>query len=88
MLTNMRVSATEASRGFSALLNRVAAGETIEVDRHGEIVAVVAPRRATTVSGSALIEVLRRLPHVDTGFADDVRGLSRITRTPEDPWAR
>jgi prevent-host-death family protein len=87
MLSYMRVTATEASRGFSALLNRVGAGETIEIDRHGEIVAVVVPRRQVSMSGAALTELLERLPHVDAGFADDVRGLAGVTRAPADPWA-
>ena len=86
MLSDVRVTATEASRGFSALLNRVGAGETVEIDRHGEIIAVVTPRRRGSISGAALIELLERLPHVDAGFADDVRGLSLVTRAPADPW--
>jgi prevent-host-death family protein len=85
-LGRMRVSATEASRGFSALLNRVAAGETVEVDRHGEVVAVVAPRRGGSISGAALRELLGRLPHADADFADDVRSLSLVTRPSVDPW--
>lgn len=87
MLTSMRVTATEASRGFSALLNRVAAGETIEVDRHGEIIAVITPRRRSSISGAELMELFERLPHVDADFADDVRGLALVTCPPVDPWA-
>ena len=39
----MRMTATEASRSFSELLNRVQAGEEIEVTRNGAPVAVIAP---------------------------------------------
>jgi prevent-host-death family protein len=83
----MRVNATDASRGFSRLLSRVAAGETIEIDRHGQVVAVVMPPRRAMLSGAALSELLERLPRPDDRFADDVRGLSAITTPASDPWA-
>lgn len=83
----MRVKATEASREFSALLTRVSSGETVEVDRHGEVVAVVIPPPRRTMSGSALLELARRLPLPDERFADDVRGLSKTLAHPGDPWA-
>jgi prevent-host-death family protein len=86
MLNDVRVSATEASRGFSALLNRVAAGETVEIERHGDVVAVVSPRRSTSMRGAELVELFERLPRVDDDFADDVRSLAAITRAPVDPW--
>ena len=37
------MTATEASRSFSDLLTRVAAGEEIEITRAGATVAVIAP---------------------------------------------
>ncbi|MGH9172191.1 MAG: hypothetical protein ACRD0Z_15190 [Acidimicrobiales bacterium] len=83
----MRVRATEASRGFSSLLTRVAGGEVIEVDRHGEIVAVLMPpRRATTTSGAAISELIRRLPRPDERFVHDVRALAEVTTSLSEPW--
>jgi antitoxin (DNA-binding transcriptional repressor) of toxin-antitoxin stability system len=82
----MRIKATEASRGFSALLTRVAAGETVEVDRHGEVVALLVPPRRSMVSGDALIELLARLPRPDPGFADDVASVKEVVAQPVDPW--
>lgn len=82
----MRISATEASRDFSRILSRAAAGESIEVNRHGQVVAVVVPPRPATVSGEALLALLERLPSPDDRFADDVKGLAKVTVTSADPW--
>lgn len=83
----MRMKATEASREFSALLTRVSSGETVEVDRHGEVVAVVSPPTRRTMSGSALLELAQRLPQPDDRFAEDVKNLSQIVSHTGDPWA-
>jgi prevent-host-death family protein len=82
----MRVTATEASRGFSELLSRVAAGETVEIDRHGQVVAVVTPVRPRFVSGAALLDRLAGLPTPDPDFADDVAGLGDVLTPFADPW--
>ncbi|HUY60241.1 MAG TPA: type II toxin-antitoxin system prevent-host-death family antitoxin [Candidatus Dormibacteraeota bacterium] len=82
----MRVTATEASRRFSGLLSRVAAGETVEVDRHGEVVAVLSPPRRGWVSGDELVALLTNLPRPDSRFGTDVRDLARLTMGPRDPW--
>jgi prevent-host-death family protein len=82
----MRMRATEASRKFSELLSRVARGETIEVDRHGEIVAVVSPARRNLIPGRDLLELIRRLPTRDRDFARDVTHLRDSLQAPKDPW--
>ncbi len=82
----MRIKATEASRKFSALLNRVASGETVEVDRHGEIVAVVTPPVGTLVPGDSLLDILGQLPQFDDGFAIDIERLSWVAASGGDPW--
>ncbi len=78
--------ATDASRRFSDLLTRVARGETVEVDRHGEVVAVISPARRTLVPGNELLDLLRRLLAPDKAFAEDVRELRRSLRAPTNPW--
>lgn len=83
---NVRITATEASRGFSGLLSRVSAGETVEIDRHGEVVAVVVPPRRSTRLGQELLDLLKALPRPDRGFGDDVMRLSEVTLVPTDPW--
>ena len=64
------MTATEASRAFSALLDEAERGETIVVTRGGKRVAVIAPSPAN--NGSQVIELLASTK-VDPGFDDDVR---------------
>ena len=82
----MRIRATEASRNFSTLLSRVAHGETIEVDRHGEVVAVVSPPRRSLIRGSELLELVNRLPAPDSDFAGDVEAMRKSLIPSADPW--
>ncbi|HEY1968272.1 MAG TPA: type II toxin-antitoxin system prevent-host-death family antitoxin [Pseudonocardia sp.] len=82
----MRWTATEASRSFSELLSRVAAGESIEIDRHGQVVALLTPVRPRFVSGSALLDRFANLPAADAEFADDVEGLGKTLAPFSDPW--
>lgn len=82
-----RMSATEVARKFSDVLNRVAAGEEIEVTRAGAPVAVIAPPRARLLSAERFRELLASAPPVDETFADDVRALRRSVGEPEAaPW--
>ena len=71
------MTATEASRNFSALLNRVAAGERIEITRAGAVVAVVSSGRPSTVTVSRLAEILAGGPPLDDAFADELREIRR-----------
>ncbi len=82
----MRLSATAASKGFSDLLSRVAAGESVEIERHGHTVAVVVPPQRGYLSGRGLLELLDRLPVPDPNFGSDVAGLGAVLREPADPW--
>jgi prevent-host-death family protein len=73
----VRVTATEAARRFSDLLNRVRYGrETFVVMRGGEEVAQIAPAQpAPQVTLRELIERLRQVPPPDPGFADDLEAI-------------
>lgn len=82
----MRISATEASRGFSDLLSRVSGGEIVEIDRHGDVVAIVAPPRRRTRTGEELLNLLNDLPRPDRGFAEDIARLGELTLNPGEPW--
>jgi antitoxin (DNA-binding transcriptional repressor) of toxin-antitoxin stability system len=44
---------TEVRRCFSRLLSRAAAGEVIEIERHGEVVALLTPARRPFVGHAA-----------------------------------
>lgn len=81
-----RLSATEAARNFSEVLNRVAAGEEIEVVRNGAPVAVLAPAQRTLVSAERFRVVLASAPAVDDAFADDVRAIRDAVPAADEPW--
>ena len=81
-----RITATEAARNFSALLNRVAAGEEIEVVRSGAPVALIAPPKTRFLSAERFRELLASAPPVDDAFVGDVRAIRAEAGTPEDAW--
>jgi antitoxin (DNA-binding transcriptional repressor) of toxin-antitoxin stability system len=82
-----RMTATEAARTFSDVLNRVAAGEEVEVTRSGAPVAVIGPPNARLVSAERFRELMASAPRVDPEFAGDVRAVRESAGPPRDPWA-
>src|SRR5436853_7049926 len=80
-----RMSATEVARRFSEVLNRVAAGEEIEVTRAGAPVAVIAPPKARLLSAERFRELLASAPPVDDAFGDDVRAIRRAVGPQQAP---
>jgi antitoxin (DNA-binding transcriptional repressor) of toxin-antitoxin stability system len=89
--TPTRITATEAARNFSDLLNRVRyRGESFTIERSGEVVAEISPpasakRRST---GAELAAFFRNLPPVDPDWADDLQKVidSQPVEIPRDPW--
>lgn len=86
-----RISATEASRQFSDLLNRVRyAGDSFVIVRGGEEVGTLA-RTGALKRGKATIDelfaTLQHLPPSDPSFADDLEEI-QASQTPigEGPW--
>lgn len=82
----IQMTATEAARGFSEVLNRVARGEAIEVTRNGAGVAVIAAPRARLLSAERFRELIATAPAPDAGFAADLRKLRASVGAPEDSW--
>jgi antitoxin (DNA-binding transcriptional repressor) of toxin-antitoxin stability system len=85
------VSATEAVRSFSDLLNRIRyRGEEFVVERAGEPICRMTPAApAKTLSLRDLASLLREIPKPDAGYASDVRKASRSQRRPpRSPWER
>jgi antitoxin (DNA-binding transcriptional repressor) of toxin-antitoxin stability system len=82
----VRLSATEVARRFSEILNRVAAGEEIEITRAGAPVAVIGPPKARVLSAERFRELVESAPPVDDDFAEDVRTIRRSVGSPEDAW--
>ena len=81
-----RMTATDAARSFSDLLNRVAAGEEIELTRSGAPVAVIAPPKSRLLSAERFRELIEAAPPPDEDFADDVRALRKAVGPPAEPW--
>lgn len=81
------MTATEAARSFSDVLNRVAAGEEIEVTRSGAPVAVITPPKVRALSAERFRLLLADAPAPDDDFARDVRALRATLPAPENPWA-
>jgi len=82
----IRMTATDAARSFSDVLNRVASGEQIEVTRSGAAVAVISSPRSALISAERFRELIASAPSPDPGFLDDVRTARRSAAAPEDKW--
>lgn len=80
------MTATDAARSFSDLLNRVAAGEEIEVTRSGAPVAVIGPPTARLISADRFRELIASAPAPDDEFAADLRALRATIEPPVPPW--
>ena len=81
-----RMTATEVARGFSEVLNRVAAGETVEVTRAGAPVAVIEPPAESLISAERFRELLESAPGPDEDFAADLRDIRQSAGPPRQPW--
>ena len=84
------VTASEASRQFSAILDGAESGETIVVTRGGRRIALIVP--APRANGRAVGEVLARWRDrvgVDDAFADAVEAAGQAEGEAggdNDPW--
>lgn len=83
------MTASEASRNFSAVLDSVEHGETIVVTRAGRRIASIAPAAAAT--GAALNAVLERwrgANALDATLADNTTAARAAASTESDanPW--
>ena len=80
------MTATDAARTLSDVLNRVADGEEIEITRSGAPVALISPPKAKLISVARFRELIAGAPRPDAGFADDVRAARESVPAPDDPW--
>jgi antitoxin (DNA-binding transcriptional repressor) of toxin-antitoxin stability system len=82
------MSATEVSRNFSAVINRVDAGEEIEIIRNGAPIAELRrPSRPRRLEGEEWRAFVESLPAVDESFARDVREARDQLGPPQDKWS-
>jgi antitoxin (DNA-binding transcriptional repressor) of toxin-antitoxin stability system len=83
----VQMSATEVSRNFSAVVNRVIAGEEIEVIRNGRpVIEMHPPSRPRGITGREFKELIASLPPVDENFARDVETAQKDIWPPLDQW--
>ena len=83
-----KVSATEAARNFSELLNRIRyRGESFIVMRGGQPICELRPAAPTLFTGADLVTLLRSLPEVDEDYLSAVEETARSQPLlPESPW--
>ncbi len=85
-----RISATEAVRSFSELMNRVRyRGESFIVERGGKPICEILPARPPKFSGAEFATLLRSLPKPDKEYLAVVEEL--IAKQPtvaESGWKR
>jgi prevent-host-death family protein len=82
------MTAAEASRNFSAVLDRAEHGETITIVRYGRTVAAVTPAPKRTGRDLRLALENTDVPPFDEDYEVDIAaGLSLISDDMRDPWA-
>jgi antitoxin (DNA-binding transcriptional repressor) of toxin-antitoxin stability system len=83
----VRMSATEVARNFSAVVNRVIAGEEIEVTRNGTpVIEMRRPSRPRGITGREFKELMASLPLVDEDFARDLEDIRKGIGPPVSKW--
>jgi prevent-host-death family protein len=80
------MTATEASRRFSDLLDAIERGESVTITRGNHPVAEIRPAKRRT--GADLRTALAGIPAPDDRFADDIAGaVAMLEVYGGDPWA-
>jgi antitoxin (DNA-binding transcriptional repressor) of toxin-antitoxin stability system len=83
----IRLSATEVSRQFSTVVNRVGAGEEIEVMRNGvPVMQMRPPSTGHLVSAARWRELMDSAPSPDEDFARDVEAGREAIGPPSGAW--
>jgi prevent-host-death family protein len=81
------MTAAEASRHFSTVLDRAEHGETITIVRHGRVVATVAPAPKRTGHDLRLALENSEAPPFDAAYESDIAaGMSLVSDDMRDPW--
>jgi len=78
------MTATDASRGFSELLDAVERGETVTITRGGREIAELRPAPRYTVG--ALVAALRELPPSDGNMGRDIAETLALLTPPDLSW--
>jgi antitoxin (DNA-binding transcriptional repressor) of toxin-antitoxin stability system len=85
-----RISATEAVRSFSELMNRVRyRGESFLVERGGKPICEIHPAAPAKFSGAELANLLRSLPKPDAEYLSIVEELvAKQPSVTKSGWQR
>jgi prevent-host-death family protein len=88
--SRFKLSATEAARNFSDLVNRVYyKGETFVVERGGEPVCKISPAAPVRFTGAEFVQLLSKLPRPDHEYFDVIEGLNKKQEPlGPSPWER
>lgn len=82
------MTATEASRNFSGLLDLVESGEIVRITRGNDLIAEVGPARQRTGADLEAALLCADLPPLDGDFERDITDvLALVTDKGSDPWA-
>lgn len=80
------MTATDASRNFSDLLDAIEQGETVTITRGSKVVAEIGPARRRT--GADLRVAPAGIPAPDDRFVEDIASAVALLETERgDPWA-
>lgn len=87
----LNITATEAQRHFSDVLNRVQyQGVDFAIQRGNRVVAHITPATPQTLSFSDFIALLNRLPQLSTedraDFSQTIDNIRSKMSLPENPW--
>lgn len=82
------ISATDAARSFSELLDRVSyRGETFIIERGGELVCEISHVRPLHFTGTDVPALLHSLPKPDPGYwRESKRVTTQDLTLPQSPW--
>lgn len=82
------MTATEASRNFSELLDLVESGETVRITRGSDLIAEIGPARRRTGADLEAALAAADLAPLDEDFERDIaETLALVTNDGGDPWA-
>ena len=82
------ISATEAARSFSELLDRISyRGESFVIERGGEPVCEMSHVKPLRFTGADLLSLLDSLPKPDSGYWDVLaEATQQREAVPQSPW--
>jgi antitoxin (DNA-binding transcriptional repressor) of toxin-antitoxin stability system len=90
IIMESHISATEAARSFSDLVNRVLyRGDVFVIERGGQPVCRIVPARPAKFTLRDLVQLLKTTPKPDPEYWDVLEDINRNQPPlPESPWER